>query len=128
MAEANRVFISFAIEDAKLRDFLVGQAKNKKSPFSFVDMSVNEPWDSAWKTNCRTKIKSCDGVIIIVTKNTKNAHGQLWEINCAKEEGIPCLGIWGYADDKPAILPEQLDGVRIVNWTWDNFKNWLDSL
>ncbi|MEH6560328.1 MAG: hypothetical protein V7713_02745, partial [Marinobacter sp.] len=72
-----RIFISFAMEDKTLRDFLVGQAKNEKSPFEFVDMSVKKPWDSAWKTNCRMKIKGCDGVIIIVTKNTKNADGQL---------------------------------------------------
>lgn len=35
-----RVFISFAIEDSRLRDLLVGQAKNNNSPFEFVDMSV----------------------------------------------------------------------------------------
>jgi len=125
---AKRVFISFAIEDKSLRDFLVGQAKNEKSPFEFVDMSVKEPWDSAWKTRCRTKIKGCDGMLIIVTKKTRNATGQLWEISCAKEESIPRRGIWGYSDDKPATLPSELDGVRIMNWTWANIKSWIDSL
>lgn len=128
MAKKNRIFISFAIEDKTLRDFLVGQARNEKSPFEFVDMSVKKPWDSAWKTNCRTKIKGCDGMLIIVTKNTKNADGQLWEIKCAKEEGIPRRGIWGHSDDKPATLPSELNGVKIVNWTWANIKNWLDTL
>lgn len=52
-------------------------------------MSVKDPWDYAWKTNCRRKIKGCDGMLIIVTKNTKNADGQLWEINCAGEEDVP---------------------------------------
>jgi hypothetical protein len=128
MAKKNRIFISFAIEDKTLRDFLVGQARNNKSPFEFVDMSVKEPWDSSWKTNCRKKIKGCDGVLIIVTQNTKNADGQLWEIKCAKEEEIPRRGIWGHSDDKPAKLPSELDGVKIVNWTWENIKNWLDTL
>lgn len=125
---SKRIFISFAIEDSTLRDFLVGQARNEKSPFEFVDMSVKEAWDNAWKTKCRTKIKGCDGMIIIVTSNTKKASGQLWEINCAKEESIPRRGIWGYSDDKPTNLPSELDGVRIVNWTWDNIKSFLDSL
>ncbi|WKZ70027.1 MAG: hypothetical protein QY331_02010 [Melioribacteraceae bacterium] len=125
---ASRIFISFAMEDVKLRDFLVGQAKNEKSPFEFVDMSVKKPWEDSWKTRCRTKIKGCDGVIIIVTKNTKNASGQLWEIKCTKEEKVPRRGIWGYSDDKPSTLPDELDGVRIVNWTWDNIKSFLDSL
>ena len=123
-----RVFISFAIEDKTLRDFLVGQARNEKSPFEFVDMSVKQPWDFQWKTNCRTKIKGCDGVLIIVTKNTKNATGQLWEINCAKEEGISRRGIWGYSDDKPSSLPSELNNVQVVNWTWSSIANWINSL
>ena len=125
---ANRIFISFAKEDSNLRDFLVGQAKNEKSPFEFVDMSVKEPWDDSWKTRCRTKIKGCDGMIIIVTSNTKTASGQLWEIKCAKDEYIPRRGIWGHSDDKPSNLPDELEGVRIVSWTWDNIKSFLDSL
>lgn len=123
-----RIFISFAIEDETLRDFLVGQAKNKNSPFVFTDMSVKKPWDSSWKTNCRTKIKGCDGVLIIVTKNSKNADGQLWEINCAKEESVPIRGLYGSADNRPAALPKELEGVRVVSWTWDNIKSWIDSL
>ena len=125
---AKRIFISFAIEDRSLRDMLVGQARNKKTPFEFVDMSVKEPWSDRWKTRCRTKIKGCDGVLIIVTKNTKNADGQLWEVKCAKEEGVPRRGIWGSSTDRPKTIPKELDGVRIVNWTWDNIKNWIDTL
>lgn len=125
---AKRVFISFAIEDANLRDMLVGQARNDKSPFEFIDMSVKEPWDDSWKTRCRTKIKGCDGMIIIVTKNTKNASGQLWEVKCAKEESVPRKGIWGHSDDKPVSLPDVLSSVSIVNWTWDNIKNFINSL
>ena len=89
---AKRIFISFAIEDSNLRDLLVGQSKNDNCPFDFVDMSVKEPWDSNWKEKCRTKIKRCDGIIAIITKNTKKASGQLWEIKCAKEEKIPPEG------------------------------------
>jgi len=123
-----RVFISFAKEDINLRDLLVGQSKNGNSPFEFVDMSVKEPWDSAWKTNCRTKIKGCDGLIAIVTSYTKNADGQLWEIKCAKEEGIPRCGIWGHTENRPTVLPDDLNGVSILNWTWDNIANWINNL
>jgi len=42
MASKNRVFIAFAVEDKWARDYLVGQAINDKSPFEFVNMSVNE--------------------------------------------------------------------------------------
>ena len=123
-----KIFISFAIEDEKLRDFLVGQSKNDKCPFEFYDMSVKTPWDSEWKTKCRQKIKSCDGVIAIITKNSRNASGQLWEVKCAQEEGIPCKGIYGYIDDKPLYLPVVLDNLSISEWKWDIIKNWINSI
>lgn len=118
------------MEDLSLKNLLIGQAKGNVSPFEFVDMSVKEPWDSKWKTNCRTKIRSCDGVIAIITLNTANADGQLWEIKCAKEEGIPIIGIWGYSDTKkrPTTLPAELKGVTIVDWTWANVDRWLKKL
>lgn len=125
---SKRIFISFAIEDANLRDLLVGQSKNDKCPFEFYDMSVKEPWNSEWKKKCRTKIKGCDGLIAIVTKNTKNASGQLWEISCAKEEKISCKGIYGYSDDKPSSLPTELQGISVSEWKWDTIKKWINTL
>ena len=123
-----RVFISFAVEDAKYRDFLVGQARNENSPFEFVDMSVKEPWSDSWKTRCRTKIKGCDGVIALVSKNTRTATGQLWEVKCAKEEKVPIRGIYTTTDNRPSSLPSEFAGLRVVNWTWDNIKNFINSL
>lgn len=128
MATNNRIFISFAVEDKTYRDFLVGQARNKESPFEFVDMSVKEPWDAAWKTKCRAKIKGCDGMIALVSKNTARAEGQRWEIACAKEEGVPIRGIYVDSDNKPSTLPSELTGIRVSNWTWDNLASFIDSL
>lgn len=127
MATKNRIFTSFAIEDVNLRTLLVGQARNNKSPFEFVDMSVKEPWDSAWKTNCRIKIKGCDGVIGIITNNTLKASGQLWELQCAYEEGIPVLLIYGNAD-RPSNLPEPVKGKRVSLWSWDNIAAFIKTL
>ena len=128
MAKNNRIFISFAVEDVASRNLLVGQAKNERSPFEFVDMSVKEPWDEKWKTNCRTKIKGCDGVIALVSKNTAKATGALWEVACAKEEKVPVRGVYTDANNKPASLPSEFTGVRVVEWTWPNIKAFIDSL
>ena len=127
MAKNNRIFIAFATEDAKYRDFLKGQAKNEKSPFDFVDMSVKEPWDRQWKTNCRTKIKACDGVIALLSKKTYNADGARWEMQCAKEEGVPMIGIHIHSNDKGAIPPE-LDGKKVIEWDWKEIAKFLNSL
>ena len=130
MAKNNRIFISFAKEDEKSRNLLVGQARNEKSPFEFVDMSVKEPWDEKWKTNCRTKIKGCDAMIALVSKKTANADGALWEVKCGKEEfgSSRIRGIYVDSDNKPPSLPTEFSGVRVVEWTWANIKSFLDSL
>ena len=121
-----RVFIAFAIEDEKYRNFLVAQAKNDKSPFEFLDMSVKEPWDEKWKTNCRARIKACDGLIALLSKKTWNADGAKWEMKCAAEEGISSLGVHIHKDDKGAI-PSELKG-RTIEWTWDGISKFLNSL
>ena len=122
-----RVFISFAIEDKYAKEYLVGQAKNDKSPFEFVDMSVKEPWDSAWKTRCRERIKGCDGTIALLSKKTWNADGAKWEMQCAVEERIPLIGVHIQKDDKGAI-PSELQGKKVIEWTWDGIKNFINSL
>lgn len=123
-----RIFTSFAIEDKNLREMLIGQRNNNHSTIEFTDMSVKEPWDSSWKTRCRTRVKGCDGMIVIVTKNSKIATGQLWEVKCAVDEGIPLLGIWGYSNEKGFAVPIELRNIIIKDWTWSNISNWVGSL
>lgn len=125
---SNRIFISFAKEDIELRDLLVGQKRNTRTPFDFVDMSVKTPWDYSWKANCRTKIRGCDGMIAIITQNTKNADGQLWEIKCAQDEGIPILGIYGHSYDAGTSLPYGYAPIKIIGWKWDDIANWLRTI
>src|SRR6266508_2893692 len=120
-----RVFIAFAVEDKTYRDFLVGQARLKKSPFDFLDFSVKEPWDEKWKTNCRTRIKGCDGVVALISKSTRSADGELWEIKCAYDEGIPTMLMW-INDERPA-LPALLNGKRVNVWGWDNLEAFVDK-
>jgi hypothetical protein len=123
-----RVFISFAApEDNYARDFLVGQARNNRSPFEFVDMSVKEPWSDLWKTRCRTKIRGCNGLIALISKNTINATGARWEIKCAIEEGIPVIGVQISSDNK-GIVPSELSGKRVINWTWEGIASFINSL
>lgn len=53
---AKRIFTSFAIEDVRIRDLFVGQARHERVPYELVDMSVKEPWSSEWKIRCRTRV------------------------------------------------------------------------
>jgi len=117
------IFIAFAIEDERQRDFLKGQSLLTTSPFEYVDMSVKQAYDEDWKTRVRTRIRRSDGVIILVSKSSSTSSGQKWEIQCAKEEGRKILGIWAYSDDRTEIY-----GVTTRVWNWDNIRNFINSL
>jgi hypothetical protein len=121
-----RVFIAFAVPDKSYRDLLVGQSRNSKTPFSFVDMSVKEPWDEKWKSNCRSRVRGCDCVIALISKNTASADGELWEIQCAFEEGVPTMLMW-INDERPR-LPALISGRRINVWSWENIENFVKNL
>ena len=127
MAKNNRVFVSFAVEDTKYRDFLIGQARSERSPFAFIDLSVKEPWDQNWKTNCRSKIKGCDGVIALISPTTIRADGARWEMRCAIEERVPIIGVQIFSD-RPGAIPPELAGQRVISWTWDGIARFINSL
>lgn len=123
MADKKTVFVAFAIEDERQRDFLKGQSLGPRSPYEFIDMSVKEPYDSGWKDRVRTRIRRSDGVIVLVSKNSLTSSGQKWEIQCAKEEGKPIRGIWAYSSDRTVIA-----GVSTVAWSDVNISSFIDSL
>jgi hypothetical protein len=117
------VFIAFAIEDERQRDFLKGQSLHSRAPFEFIDMSVKEAYESDWKTKVLTRIRRSDGVIVLVSENSLNSTGQKWEIQCAKEEGKPIRGIYAYSDDRT-----NLAGIATYNWSDKNISDFIDSL
>ncbi len=121
------IFISFAIEDVNSRDLLKGQSLKADSPFKYIDLSAKQAWDTKWKTNCRTRIRGCDGVIALISKNTRISDGAKWEMQCANDEEIPMIGVHIHNDDKGQI-PPQLAGTKVVNWTWSAITDFINSL
>jgi hypothetical protein len=123
MALNKVVFVAFAIEDERQRDFLKGQSLHSRAPYEFIDMSVKEPYDSGWKDKVRTRIRRSHGVIVLVSENSLSSDGQAWEIQCAKDEGKPILGIWAYSNDRTTVA-----GVSTVLWSDKNIGDFIDSL
>lgn len=117
------IFVAFAIEDNLMRDLFKGQTLNNRVPYEFIDMSVKEAYDSGWKDKVRTRIKRSDGVIVLVSANSLGSTGQKWEIECAKEENKPILGVWVYTKDKTVI-----SGIKIIPWGQQDISNFINSL
>jgi hypothetical protein len=126
MADRKTVFVAFAMEDERQRDFLKGQSLHTRSPFDYIDLSVKEAYESGWKDAVRTRIRRANGVIALVSKNSPSSTGQTWEINCAKEERKPLIGIWAYRDDRTRIA--SLSGYNTIEWNWDQISQFIDSL
>ena len=124
---AKRIFTSFAIEDERMRDLFVGQARKENIPYELVDMSVKEPWSDSWKTRCRSRIKGCNGVVVLITEHLKRADGAIWEIQCAKEENIPLIGVY-IGNTTASDAPVELNSVKKINWTWAGIASFVNSL
>ena len=109
--------------DERQRDFLKGQSLHTRSPYDFIDMSVKEAYATDWKNRVRTRIRRSNGVIVLVSKNSRNSSGQQWEIACAKEERKPILGIWAYRIDRTNLV-----GVRTVAWSDAAISGFIDRI
>jgi hypothetical protein len=123
MADKKVVFIAFAIEDERQRDFLKGQSLHPRAPYEFIDMSVKEPYDKDWKDRVRTRIRRSHGIIALISKNSLTSSGQKWEIQCAKEEKKPLRGIWAYSDDRTNV-----EGFATYVWSDKNISDFIDSI
>lgn len=123
MVDKRVVFIAFAIEDERQRDFLKGQSLSPRAPYEFIDMSVKEPYATEWKERVRTRIKRSHGVLALISKNSLSSSGQKWEIQCAKEEKKPLRGIWAYSDDRTNV-----EGIATYVWSDKNISDFIDSL
>ena len=123
MDDKKIIFIAFAIEDERQRDFLKGQTKLGHCPLEYIDLSVKEAYVADWKVKVRVRIRRCHGVIVLLSKNSLTSSGQKWEIECAKDEGKPLLGIWAYNDDRTS-----LPGISAKAWKWETIGDFIDNL
>lgn len=118
-----RAFISFDFDhDEDLRNLLVGQARNPDTPFDLADWSVKDAMSGNWRDKVRTRIRSCDVVIVICGEYTYNAMGVSAEVNIAREENIPYFLLWGRSGKNCTKPTATLGTDKIYKWTWDNLK------
>lgn len=114
--------IGKGILNGDLKNLLVGQAKNKDSPFDISDYSVKEELSGDWKEKVRTRIKGVDQVIVICGQYTATASGVSVEVSIAQEENTPYFLLWG-RNGKSCYKPKTAKtSDKIYEWTWNNLK------
>ena len=118
MASSNQVFISFALKDVALRDTLEEQISKINAEMKCVDMPMKKSWESAWKAETMETVRGCDGVIAIVSESIVRADGQLWELRCSYDSGLPVLLVFaqGAEDMSAKDIPELIREKDIAKW------------
>jgi hypothetical protein len=64
-------------------------------------------------------------MIALISSNTRKADGARWEIRCARNEGVPVLGVYVGAD---RYKPPEIAGKRVITWRWEGIGNFVSRL
>jgi hypothetical protein len=123
---APRAFISFEMEDKWARGFLVQHAKDKKNDIEFFDYSVQDPFDSKWKTECTKRISSTKGTIVLIGPTTYKSEAVLWEIAETARQGKYIFGIQ-INRDKTYTIPQGLPSKNVIRWDFEQIIQWLKT-
>jgi endo-alpha-1,4-polygalactosaminidase (GH114 family) len=119
-----RAFISFQMEDRWARNFLVQQAKDKRNDIAFVDYSVQDPFDSSWKTECTKRIAQTKGTIVLIGATTYQSQAVLWEIAETTRQQHYMFGIQVNRDSTHRI-PGGLPAANVIRWDFEQIAKWL---
>ena len=49
-------------------------------------------------------------------------------MKCAKEEGIPLIGIYGNGNHWGISIPDECGYIKLVDWNWSKISSWFDKL
>ena|SRR5688572_14873824 len=121
-----RAFISFEMEDRWARDFLVQHAKDKGNDIEFHDYSVQDAFDSKWKTECSKRIGLTHGTIVLVGRTTWKADAVLWEIAETVNQKHYMFGIQINRDETHPI-PTGLPSQHVIRWNFEQIAKWLNT-
>ncbi|HEY0260714.1 MAG TPA: hypothetical protein VGC18_12790 [Lacisediminihabitans sp.] len=104
--------------DARLKDLLIGQAKNPGSPFEVQDWSVKTA-RPGWRTDAKNRIARSSQVVVLCGRHMGTASGVNVEIELAREAGKPYFLLAGYDN---STRPTAAAGDKLYKWTWENLK------
>ena len=122
------VFISFHIEDENAVNLLRHHSKDNEFGIHFRDYSVKEPFDTAWKTNCRERISLTSATIVMIGPETHRREAVDWEIKESLRQGKKVIGVRINRDQNypiPRALRE--NNCRVVNWKLARISKLLDE-
>jgi hypothetical protein len=125
---ACRAFISYDYDhDNDVKNLLVGQARNGRTPFEISDWSIKEA-SRGWRSEARRRIDRANLVIVICGRYTHTAEGVSKEIGIAREAGTPFFLLRGRKSGtvrRPKGTSMWSD--TLYRWSWDNLQKMTEA-
>ena len=127
-SRVRNVFISFHVDDESQVNLLRSQAKGENFDIEFRDYSIKEPFDEAWRTNCRERIAQTSMLICMIGSGTAERPAVNWEIEEAYRQGKQVIGVRIYRDrNDPIPKPLVEHKALVVNWDLKEISTLLDK-
>ena len=126
--KVRNIFVSFHVEDETQVNLLRHQAKDNQFGIHFRDYSVKEPFDEAWRRQCREKIALTSATIVMIGPKTAQRPAVIWEINESLRQGKKVIGVRIYKDRYDPI-PKSLieNNCPIVEWNLAKISKLLED-
>lgn len=122
------VFISFHVTDEAQVNLLRAQARDSDFGMEFRDYSVKEPFDEAWRANCREQIGLTSMTICMIGPETATREAVNWELAESYRQGKKVIGVRIFRDrDDPIPAPLLEHRAPILYWNRDEIRRHLDS-
>jgi len=130
MASDPRAFISFDYDNNWTEKTLfVGQIKNSRTPFNAQDWSSKAALPQAqWEQLLKEKIGKCHLMIVLVGNSMGSATGVAKEISFAKDQNVPCFGVYVDGANSNSTLPLGLARNRTIAWVWATIADAVDQM
>lgn len=125
-----RAFLSFDFDnDSTSKILFAGQAKeDSPTPFAVQDWSSKTSLPQAqWEALIEKKINSCHMLIALVGTHMSTAGGVAKEIRMAKNQAIPCFGVYVNGATSTSTLPSGLSRTSVVAWDWKKIAKMVDQ-
>ncbi len=122
------VFISFSVADEAQVNLLREQARGEIADLEFKDYSIKEPFDEAWKSQCRDRIFQTSATIVMIGPDTASRSAVDWEIEESYRQGKKVIGVRIYRDENhpiPRVLREH--SAKVINWDIAEIRKFLDG-
>ncbi len=124
------IYVGSAKADLKYRDMLVYFRHRLEfyltGTLDFTTCDSNGLKIDQWQQKAEKKIIESDGVMIIVSENTKLDDIAAWEIDASLHNNVPIVGI-DIRHKSEGKIPEKLVG-KMTRYGWEWFAEFINCL